>query len=245
MLLLKRSSWKGGCSTKRALWSRRSSDWCQHLLGTLNADTGKATWDATGTGTTLAQSGSCPLTPSQMPFLCLLFLLHLWDAGGEAQSTARTLLEHNLRDQMAKRAKPNWRAAVKAEKLEKAKFQRGAWGVLMPTGTRSRVRRTHGSDVPTLELHAKRTTHHLWLMELALLSITQLTPHLLWLCNGNEKPFQILRWLRQQIHSTSGINIWGKKNCFIRIVSLQAFLRNEQTEVQDPTNLIPFPLQHR
>lgn len=40
---------------------------------------------------------------------------------------------------------------------------------------------------------------------------------------------------------------WNKylreKNCFIRIVPLQAFLYSEQTKVQDPANLIPFPLQ--
>lgn len=75
------------------------------------------------------------LTPSQKPYLCLLFLLHLWDAGGEAQSTALTLSEHNLWDQVAKRAEQNWRAAIKAEQLEKAKFQRGARGVLTPTST--------------------------------------------------------------------------------------------------------------
>lgn len=47
------------------------------------------------------------LTLSQMLYLCLLFLLHLWDAGGEAQSTTLTPSEHNLWDHMAKKAEQN------------------------------------------------------------------------------------------------------------------------------------------
>lgn len=57
MLLLKRSAGREGV-LPRGLCEAGGTHWCQHLLGTLSADTGKATWDATGTGATLAQS--CP-----------------------------------------------------------------------------------------------------------------------------------------------------------------------------------------